>query len=243
MKKRTYLLAILTFVTVFNVSAQANSGKILKVQYETTNVSKFLVEMLKSQISDPKKYSEVLNRISQHKIFHTLYYNPETSESFFIMDSIHEVQGISTVGHVQHVYHDSGNSIFGQETFMGKSITFKDSEDAIKWEITDEKKEISGFQAIKASLKSNPEIEVWFTPEIAVKTGPYLYFGLPGLVLESHGIFKTTNVSKVAYLTDESFLQEKKLTNSELMVDQGISINELLTKKNNFQIMASKGKK
>lgn len=243
MKKVNFLFAILMLASIFNSSAQSKSGKILKVEYETNNVSEFLVDMLKSQIKDPKKYSEVMNHISQYKVFHTLYFNPKTSESFYVLDSIHEVKGVSTVGHVEYTYFDSKNKISGKEVFMKKPIEFNDNGDSVQWNITKEKKEINGFQAIKATLKKNPEIEVWFTPEIAVKTGPYIYAGLPGLVLESHGIFTTTNVMKVQYLENDSIMKERESQTIGLVIENGTSIDEVLTKKKNFQTMASQGKK
>lgn len=52
------------------------------------------------------------------------------------------------------------------------------------WTITDEKKEIIGYEVIKATSESETEsIVAWFTPEISISNGPANYWGLPGLIL------------------------------------------------------------
>lgn len=57
--------------------------------------------------------------------------------------------------------------------------------------ITDEAKEIRGYQCIKAvcdplpdSWKSFKKVNIWFTPEIPTFAGLLGYVGLPGLVIE-----------------------------------------------------------
>lgn len=54
-----------------------------------------------------------------------------------------------------------------------------------KWNITEEKKEIGGYDAQKATIHwKGRDYEVWFTKEIPFATGPWKFVGLPGLVLE-----------------------------------------------------------
>ena len=65
-----------------------------------------------------------------------------------------------------------------------------------EWKITSETKMISGFKCYKAithketyskmrdkTIITNPE--VWFTPEIPLRYGPFGLIGLPGLILEA----------------------------------------------------------
>ena len=61
------------------------------------------------------------------------------------------------------------------------------------WALVDETKKIGGYECYKArgyilgEGNSGPvkkEFEAWYTPEIPVQYGPYLYSGLPGLVLQ-----------------------------------------------------------
>ncbi|WP_126973134.1 GLPGLI family protein [Gynurincola endophyticus] len=54
-----------------------------------------------------------------------------------------------------------------------------------KWNITEETKEIGGYDAQKATIHwKGRDYEVWFTKEIPFATGPWKFVGLPGLVLE-----------------------------------------------------------
>lgn len=52
------------------------------------------------------------------------------------------------------------------------------------WELKQESKQINNLTSFKASLKSNPNIIAWYSPEIAVGSGPKGFSGLPGLILE-----------------------------------------------------------
>lgn len=235
----SFLLALIMTTTVF-----AQDKKVLEVHYETNNISEFLVSMLKSQIPDPEAYSNVLNKISQIKIYHTLYHNLETSESLFIIDSIHEVKNVSTVGNVEYSYQNKDHLITGKEKFMGKIISFEGNTDNLEWDITDEKKEIDGYASTKAILKNSPEVYVWFSTEIPVQTGPYFYTGLPGLVLETNGLFQSSEVTSVEY-TDlksyrDNYTKFQKLSSND---DKKVSLEELIAKQENFQRMAKQGKK
>lgn len=55
------------------------------------------------------------------------------------------------------------------------------------WEISDESKEIIGYQCFKAiSNYRGRKWTVWFAPEIPVQDGPWKLCGLPGLILEAY---------------------------------------------------------
>ncbi|MDE6669583.1 MAG: GLPGLI family protein [Muribaculaceae bacterium] len=54
----------------------------------------------------------------------------------------------------------------------------------IKWKISDDTKDILGYQCVKATGKYHGrKWEVWFTPEIPISDGPWKLCGLPGLIL------------------------------------------------------------
>lgn len=242
--KNVNLFVGLLFALIMTTTVSAQDKKVLEVHYETNNVSEFLVSMLKSQIPDPEAYSDVLNKISQIKIYHTLYHNLETSESLFILDSIHEVKNMNTVGNVEYSYQNKEHLITGKENFMGKIISFEGDTDNLEWDITDEKKEIEGFSSTKAVLKNSPEIYVWFSTKIPVQAGPYFYTGLPGLVLETNGLFQSSEVTSVGYTDLNSYkikyAEFQKFNDND---DKKVSLEELITKQENFQRMAKQGKK
>ncbi len=80
-----------------------------------------------------------------------------------------------------------------------------------EWEITDESKEIMGYECFKATTDyRGRRWTAWFTPEIPIQDGPWKLCGLPGLILEagdSHDEYhflangiKQTGVPEVGYL-------------------------------------------
>ena len=55
------------------------------------------------------------------------------------------------------------------------------------WEITDETKEVIGYECFKATTEYRGRTwTAWFAPEIPVQDGPWKLCGLPGLILEAH---------------------------------------------------------
>ena len=55
----------------------------------------------------------------------------------------------------------------------------------LKWKIGREKKEILGYECIKATTKTTNKSNViaWYAPDIPISDGPSDYWGLPGLIL------------------------------------------------------------
>ncbi|MDR2230107.1 MAG: GLPGLI family protein [Flavobacteriaceae bacterium] len=60
----------------------------------------------------------------------------------------------------------------------------KISED-LKWHLSDETKVLNGFKAQKADLNYGGRVwTAWFTDDIPISDGPYIFYGLPGLILQ-----------------------------------------------------------
>ncbi len=233
---------ILGVIFSFNITAQEEEKTILKVSYTTSNVSDFLIGSLKAQIKDPVQYSKILNKISASKIYHTLYQNLKTKESIYVLDSITEARGIKTVGHANYTYNDAKKVLVGKESFMGKEFRFKGASENLKWKITDETKEVNGYKTRKAILESNPDIYVWFTTDIPVNAGPYIYYGLPGLVLESNSFFQSITASSISYSQEDVFNKQLATIAEEIKVNNDVTLKEVIVKKENFKRMAEKGK-
>ncbi|WP_312078297.1 GLPGLI family protein [Chryseobacterium sp.] len=64
-----------------------------------------------------------------------------------------------------------------------------------KWKLSKETKQIEGYHCQKATLNySDRTWEAWFTKEIPIQQGPYVFSGLPGMIVqiadtENHHIF------------------------------------------------------
>ena len=92
-----------------------------------------------------------------------------------------------------------------------------------EWEITDESKDIIGYQCFKATTDfRGRRWTAWFTPEIPIQDGPWKLCGLPGLILEAedsgnvyrfvaNGLMQN-NVPEVGFLCYREKRGVKKLT-------------------------------
>lgn len=66
------------------------------------------------------------------------------------------------------------------------------------WDITKQKKEISGYTCYKAILlEEGNQVVAWFSPELSFSYGPMHYNGLPGLILELRNSKLTFEVEKI----------------------------------------------
>jgi len=81
----------------------------------------------------------------------------------------------------------------------------------VKWELTTETKEISGYKCYKATYtyiqkwkgREFPwEVIAWYSPEIPVQFGPIRYSGLPGLILE-------LSEKNIGYIVDKITFSEE----------------------------------
>lgn len=92
-----------------------------------------------------------------------------------------------------------------------------------EWEISDESKEIIGYQCFKATTDyRGRRWTAWFTPEIPVQDGPWKLCGLPGLILEAsdnhrefhfiaNGLMQT-GISEVGFLCYKEKRGVRKVT-------------------------------
>jgi GLPGLI family protein len=97
-----------------------------------------------------------------------------------------------------------------------------------KWILTQETKQIQGFNCYKAILKNEKtnkiKLEAWYTPKIPYQYGIMDYYGLPGLILEINrntyrfiakkielnpieGVFIEKPSTKIKELTKEEFMK------------------------------------
>ncbi len=89
----------------------------------------------------------------------------------------------------------------------------------INWEISNEKTNILGYQAQRATtFFSGRKWTAWFTTEIIVQDGPYKFYGLPGLILKisdqtnthSFEIISVKNLKSDYFILNEKAYKEAK---------------------------------
>lgn len=69
--------------------------------------------------------------------------------------------------------------------FGDKDYIYVEHQPVVNWTMTDETKEILGYQTQKATTTfAGRDYEAWFTMEIPIPGGPYVFHGLPGLIVE-----------------------------------------------------------
>jgi len=92
--------------------------------------------------------------------------------------------------------------------YLGKNIVLvTDNYPELKWRITDETKDISGFACIKATtVYRGREWTAWFTPQIAAPYGPWKLHGLPGLILDAYDADKKYQMTATKVVPGESNL-------------------------------------
>lgn len=62
---------------------------------------------------------------------------------------------------------------------------YEESQPELKWQLYNESKKILDYNCKKATVKyRGREFTAWYTTEIPVNNGPYIFEGLPGLILE-----------------------------------------------------------
>lgn len=87
----------------------------------------------------------------------------------------------------ERYYTDITNQIkIEQKDLMGKLFLIEDSVEAVEWKLPGDMKMVQGYTCMKATTMRDDtmEMEVWFTMDIPVPTGPAGIQGLPGMVLE-----------------------------------------------------------
>lgn len=62
---------------------------------------------------------------------------------------------------------------------------YEENQPEFKWQLHNESKKILGYQCKKATVKyRGREFIAWYTTEVPINNGPYVFEGLPGLILE-----------------------------------------------------------
>ncbi len=97
--------------------------------------------------------------------------------------------------------HNKNQMIFDDQIF-NEYYTYLEPLKEIRWELTDYKDELLGYEVQKAvAYYGGRRWEAWFTHQIPISDGPYKFNGLPGLILkiydsENHYVFLAESLAK-----------------------------------------------
>src|SRR5699024_10173721 len=92
---------------------------------------------------------------------------------------------------------------FVKNTLAKKDYIYQELQVPLDWNITSESKDYSGYQEQKATTSfAGRDYEAWLTMEIPHPDGPYVFSGLPGLIVElydtqKHYHFSLLSVEKL----------------------------------------------
>lgn len=234
MKRKIVLSAIVALVFMLgNLHAQTN-GKIIKVSYETSALSTSMTSILRKQLPSPEEYQTVVDLISKHKVYHSLYINNKTRESLFVLDSIHVEPGVMATGNVDFVYTNNEGVMIGKENFMKSVNMFNANLSDMEWILNDQVKEIKGYVCQNATVKNHPDVSAWFAKDIATNKGPGYFQGLLGLVFETDELFGSTSLTRVESLEDSFDFEGLVNDYKKEPAGKKLSVKEVLTLKDNM---------
>lgn len=200
---KLYVYFILLFVNI-TISAQSNFSGI--IYYESTINGKKLDEYIsekRKNIKDKKLISSLdkvyfyTKPVNSKLIFsdNKGLFTVEDKLSVDINDLGQRISKISAGGSKEYFYDDK-NKIYLIKDCDTVDECFIHENTFLKWDLTQESKEINGFLSYKAT-RSDGKVIAWYSPNIPIGFGPKGEYGLPGLILEleiGNIIFKASKI-------------------------------------------------
>nr|WP_314499722.1 GLPGLI family protein [uncultured Chryseobacterium sp.] len=109
-----------------------------------------------------------------------------------------DMRNVPAVNFKSEVFLDGGKQTVYKE-LLKNSFAYP-LEDTVIWKIEDETKTVAAYLCRKATGRyKNRNYTAWFAEKIAIPDGPYVFKGLPGLVLEVYDTNNYVNFSMVSF--------------------------------------------
>lgn len=124
------------------------------------------------------------------------------------------------------VFKDLKNpEVWIQQNVAQDRFLYQEPEAPIQWEFTDDSKMIEQYMALKATTSfGGRDYEAWFTLEVPINDGPYVFSGLPGLILELYDTEKDYHFNlasiqplKENYVIDSESSNTKQVAKKEFV--------------------------
>lgn len=121
------------------------------------------------------------------------------------------------------IYKDyKNNEVWGAQDVARKDYTYKEEAAPLVWEISNETKIYEQYEVQKATTSfAGRDYIAWFTMEIPIADGPYVFSGLPGLIVElydtdEHYIFSLLSVEKLSESKSFELNMRNKVSKNKL---------------------------
>ena len=183
------ILSILTFMAPILTLAQ-NSGSVIfeetlqfKIDFAGDTPNN---EHIQSLVPTSRSTDKVLHFTPKHTVYKDVE-EGKGDETF--TDDVGGMDVQIIMKRPENVYYQNlKESLIVQKLdFMDRIFLVSDDMEQMPWKITGERKEILGYICQKATTeRDSSKVEVWFTPQIPISSGPSSYGGLPGLILETN---------------------------------------------------------
>lgn len=132
--------------------------------------------------------------------------------------------------------------------FSDKDYVYTEDATTNDWEITEETKEIAGYTTQKATTSfARRNYIAWFTMEIPLQDGPYVFYGLPGLIIElydenDHYHFMMQSIEKLEDTKIWELPKAKKMTKEKTReLQQKLAKNALLSSDYGYMMQKTSG--
>lgn len=137
--------------------------------------------------------AQSFSAMKDNKFYYELFLNHEES-SFYPTEKINNDQPAEPGAIIikinpggNNIYKDlKSQLIFEEKNLSNKKIIVSDTLKNYSWTLTNETKTVLGYEVRKAIsyIDSAKVYTAWYAPELPYKDGPFVYWGLPGLILE-----------------------------------------------------------
>ena len=178
-----FALLITTLCAQENSIENNTSGEVIYEQVVKLDIQ---LDGDASQFSHALPTEQKSKKILQYCPGASLYENYKSEENSSSMQDGGATVMITMVEPEYKVFSDLQNGTqVEQKEFMSRIFLIEKKIEKDDWKLTGDTKEILGYTCQGAELTVDEIlVKAWFTPEIAVPSGPANYLNLPGLILE-----------------------------------------------------------
>lgn len=214
------LLYVILFWCLFSTETYSQSSTLdviyqLSYKEDSLNLAAVQQETMLLQIRDTVSCFQSIQNFDLEKRKAALFENMLTKRSIDSRDAAKVLPKFS------YRIFKGQNGISVEEVLLRKTYTY--SRELGTWEILEVQDSVAGYWSQKARISvNNRNFEAWFTTALPIADGPYIFHGLPGLIVKLYDIDKHY-VFTIAGITEGVSDLPKKTKGSSPSTFQAIS--------------------